>query len=204
MKISKITPNVSFAKRIVAKCNVIKNEKFPYPCIIYELNEEKDKDYFTEINNQEDWEHAKYKNYLIDDLKHAIKSPNLAVYVMEAQDGKCLGYTELINEDDNTVEILLLETNPKQVSKRNKNLPIFKYIGETLLAFTVKKAKRENKTAIQVQPSITAEKFYTDKCFFKKPADYYKGEPFVLPRSRFKKFIDQNRMHTKSSINIVG
>ena len=97
---------------------------------------------------------------------------------------------------------MLLETAPKLVSWNTKNFSQYKYIGETLISFLAKKCLKEKKLHLDVEPSVSAEHFYTQNCFFKKPRDI--DSSYSLRRSKFKKIIVQNEEHTSSKIRFVG
>ena len=202
MKINSLSSFISFKKSLVANCSVLHECQGPLPCSIYRLSEREDSDYFELLPNKKDWENARYLNYLIEDLNALSDFPYFSIYTLENKDGECLGYTEIAENTNDSYEILLLETAPKFISKNTKNPKFYKYIGETLIAFLAKKSLKEKKSFLDVEPSVTAEQFYTHNCFFKKP--HNNDSPYFLKRSKYKKIISQNEEHTSSKIRFVG
>ena len=117
---------------------------------------------------------------------------------MENPKGNCLGY--IIVETDFDVperkDVVYLETCPKYNSSNPKRT--IKYIGETLLAFVVKIAQKNNKKFISIPIwSKTAENFYKENCGFEE-----KEACLYLYRELFDSFLSKNKKHTKSSILI--
>ena len=201
MKISSSINLVSFKKTLVANCSVIKKPDIPYPCSIYNLSQQEDSDYFEKISNKSEWSGARYLCYLKEDLAELDENPDRKIYALENNNGECLGYSEVLYGDDNIDEVLFLETVPTQnFSSRDKSS--FKYIGETLLAFCIKKSKSQKAKKVEVHESVASKKFYKDKCSFSPPKKDV--NPFYLNSRKFNKFIKQNEIHTKSSIELVG
>ena len=142
MKISSLFNKVSFKKTLVAHCSILKKDNVSFPCKIYSLNQKDDSDYFETIENKADWKGAKYLCYLKDDLKSIDDKPNRNIYVLQSEQGDCLGYSEIDYGENGIDEVLFLETVPTQnYSRRDKSS--FKYIGETLLSFLLKKSKEK-------------------------------------------------------------
>ena len=202
MKVNGLSSFISFKKSLVANCSVLHNTQGSIPCAIYKLSEKEDSDYFELLPNKKDWETARYLEYLISDLQSLSKTPYFSIYSIENNSGDCLGYTEISEKSNVAYEILLLETAPKLVSWNTKNFPQYKYIGETLISFLAKKCSKEKKSHLDVEPSVSAEHFYTQNCFFKKPRDLESS--YSLRRSKYKKIIAQNEEHTSSKIRFVG
>lgn len=200
MKISFGKNQISFKKTLVAKCAVLKKDNTSIPCEIYNLTEKEDLDYFEKIPNKKDWNKARYLCYLQDDLQTLDEKKNRKIYTIESQNGDCLGYSEVDYNENGTNEILLLETVPTQ-NFANKDKATFKYIGETLLSFLVKKAKKEKAKLIELQATIFSINFYKNKCFFKSPKKEI--DPIYLKKRDFSKLIAQNEKHTKSTIELI-
>lgn len=202
MKINSVKGFISFKKSLVANCSVLHTSQGSIPCSVYKLSEKEDSDYFELLPNKTDWDDARYLCYLMQDLKVLSDFPYFSIYTLENKRGDCLGYTEIAENSNDSYEILLLETAPKFISKNTKSTKQYRYIGETLIAFLAKKSMKEKKSFLDVEPSVTAEQFYTHNCFFKKPKD--NDNPYFLQRSKYKKIIAQNEKHTSSKIRFVG
>ena len=203
MKITSLTGQVSFKKTLVANCSIIKKEDIPYPCRIFSLDENSDIDYFDNVNNKPDWNNARYLCYLKEDLKTIEEDIDYGyrIYSLEGPDGDCFAYSEVVKKDDGIDEVLFLETVPTQTFL-NAHKSKFKYIGETLLSFMVKKSQEEKSRRIELHPSILSTAFYRDKCFFVPPKK--EVDPYHLCRNHFSKLIQQNEEHTLSSIELIG
>ena len=200
MKILSSLNKVSFKKSLVANCSVIKKDNTKVPCSIYDLNQQDDSDYFQKIPNKTDWNGARYLCYLKDDLAELDEKPDRKIFALEAQNGDCLGYSEVLY-DDNINEVLFLETVPTQnFSSREKSS--FKYIGETLLAFIIKQSKEQKAKSVELQATVASTNFYKDKCFFRLPNK--ETDPLYLISRDFSKLIKQNEEHTKASIELIG
>lgn len=200
MKISHTKNQISFKKTLVANCSVIKKDNTKVPCLIYGLNQQDDSDYFEKIPNKTDWNSARYLCYLEDDLAELDEKPDRKIYVLESENGECLGYSEVLY-DDKTNEILFLETVPTQ-NFSNREKSSFKYIGETLLSFIVKQSKQQKARSVELQATVASTNFYKNKCFFKSPKKEL--DPLYLKKKDFSKLISQNEKHTKSTIELVG
>ena len=203
MRITKLSNKISFSKTLVANCSVIKKDDTPYPCHIFSLDDDSDINYFDNVNNKQDWNNARYLRCLKQDLK-TIKddiADGYRIYSLETMDGDCLGYSEVVKRDNSVDEVLFLETVPTQTFL-NSHKSKFKYIGETLLSFMVKKSQQEESRQVELQPSILSTAFYRDKCFFIPPEK--EVDPYYLTRNSFSKLIKQNEEHTHSSIELIG
>lgn len=201
MKITNLTSQISFKKTLVANCSVIKKENDSFPCRIFCLDSTNDVDYFETVKNSQDWQKARYLCYLKEDLKTVEEDFDYDIFTLETHDGDCLGYSEIVKKDNNVNEVLFLETVPTQTFL-NAQKAQFKYIGETLLSFMVKKSKKEKVKRIELHPSILSASFYKDKCFFIPPEK--EVDPYHLSKNRFSKLINQNELHTHSSIELIG
>lgn len=201
MNISSFLSQVSFKKTLVANCSVKKKEGGSLYCQIFSLNQTDDLDYFEKAKNSNEWRNARYLCYLKDDLKTIDDDEDYSIFALETFDGDCLAYSEMVNKPNNVNEVLYLETVPSQ-TYLNSPKSTLKYIGETMLAFMVKKSQVEKSKRVELHPSISSTHFYLDNCFFSKPV--CETEPFYLPRLRYSKFLNRNENHTSSSIELVG
>lgn len=201
MQISNSSKKISFKKTLAANCSIIKKENIPFPCSIYELTQEEDYDYFNKIPNKNDWNGARYLCYLKEDLESLNEKKNRKIYSIESKDGNCLGYSEIDYGTNKIDEILFLETVPTQ-NFSNREHSTFKYIGETLLSFLVKKSQKKKSKKIELQASIASINFYKNKCFFTTPQKEL--DPFFLRKRNFADLISQNEKHTQSTIELVG
>ena len=201
MKIVNTSKKISFAKKLVANCAIIKKEDTSYPCQIYSLDKNTDSDYFETVKNAEDWKNGRYLCYLKEDLKTIEDDEEYEIFALEDKNGDCLCYSETAKRASNVTEILFLETVPSQTFL-NSHKSKFKYIGETLLSFMIKKAKTEKENRVELHPSILSTTFYKNKCFFIQPRN--EVYPYYLNKNRFSKLIKQNERHTHSTIELIG
>lgn len=201
MKISNFISKVSFNKSLVANCSVIKKDNTPISCSVYNLTQKDDSNYFDNIPNKHDWFGSKYLCYLKEDLKNLDSKQNRNIYSLESLNGDCLGFSEIEYGTNSVNEVLFLETVPTQnFSSREKSS--FKYIGETLLSFLVKKSKEQKAKRVELQATVASINFYKNKCFFRTPKK--ETDPLYLLKRDFSKLINQNEKHTQSSIELVG
>lgn len=188
---------ISFGKKLVAKADIIKNEK-PHPCTIYLLERGIDFDYFEKQRSA--WKKAEYLEPVEAELesKH---SPNFYfdsdIYALEDSKGKCLGYCEQDEYKDRNI-LITLETCPKYCADNEKRK--VKYVGETLLTFLAALAKKEDKNAFTVHTVVSgAQDFYT-KCGFD---DGSEGMGRKLDKNKFSALIQQNQNHTGGGIEFL-
>ena len=201
MNITKLSNKISFSKTLVANCSVIKKEDTPYPCQIYSLDKNSDADYFETVNNAQDWQSGRYLCYLKQDIKTIEEDTGYNIFTLETREGDCLGYSEVAKRDNGIDEVLFLETVPSQTFL-NAHKSQFKYIGETLLSFMVKRSQKEESMRVELQPSILSTSFYRDKCFFSAPDK--EVDPLYLTSDKFSKLIKRNEGHTYSTIELIG
>ena len=201
MKIQNLSSQYSFKKSLVANCSIIKKESTSIPCQIFSLNQVDDIDYFEKAKNFDEWKSARYLCYLKEDLKTIDDYEDYSIYALESLDGDCLAYSEIVKKPNDVDEVLYLETVPNQTFL-NSQKSTLKYIGETLLAFMVKKSKEEKSRKIELHPSIASTSFYVENCMFSPPKSDV--EPYYLPVNRYSKFLKKNEEHTKSTIELVG
>ena len=162
MKITQSDKSISFAKKLVATCTIQRNNKTA-ECNIFELNREEDRDYFYKQECKKDWE----ENTYLHEVGYALEEnfPSERIFVLENKKKQCLGFALIeLRNDSKAMDLSLLETC-QPYSYRNKDRKI-KYVGENLITFLAKLAKKENyeKFCIPIS-SIFAKNFYF-KCGF--------------------------------------
>lgn len=186
----------SFKKQLVANANIIKGKE-PVDCKIYSLSKKEDKTYFADLKHSHDW--AGYK--LLIGVAYDLKNPPVSsqIYSLEDENGKCLGYVET-RENNDDKEIIFIETCPSE-KHQNKGRK-YKFIGETLMSFVAGLAKKEHAENIVV-PSALVEAwgFYTDCCGFYE--DKYDTYGLYLPFGKYDNLINKNKENTKNFIKYV-
>ncbi len=193
MKIAGINSSFSFGKRLEAKCHILKDNS-PYKCGIYSLNPNDDYDYFLDYNRSLQWKNSIYWKNMDEELRDFTDHEKF--YVMEDANDDCLGFIKVRSERKKSPKtVIFFETNPHYAGS-NENRSI-KYIGETLLAFVTKLAKKEKSHMVNISiPTTSSIPFYTDKCGFK----IQEGNGVILTSEDYKKFIAQNEAHTGRKI----
>lgn len=199
MKISIQNNNVLFGKSLVASCNVKRKSGELEECDIYELDKKEDFDYFLKLKNNPDWANGRYVTITNNLFLSSYSSKRANMYALEDKLGSCLGYVRTISVDDceKNEQIEFLETCPT-LSSNNKKRQV-KYVGQSLVAFVVGLAKRENKQSVYV-PIVaqSARKFYQNKCYFKNDTLIRNG--VVLENSNYDKLLKKHRKNTHSAI----
>lgn len=200
MKISIQNNSVLFGKSLVASCNVKRKTGELEECDIYELDKKEDFDYFLKLKNNPDWANGKYVTITNNLFLSPYSSKRANMYAIEDKFGSCLGYVRTISVDDceKNEQIEFLETCPT-LSSNNKKRQV-KYVGQSLVAFVVGMAKRENKQSVYV-PIVaqSARKFYQKKCYFKNDTAF-KNCGVVLENSNYDKLLKKHRKNTHSAI----
>ena len=202
MKINSVNNFISFGKQLVATGDYLKEDKV-CPCFFYKLCKD-DKLQIEGSIAKDEWQGIELVDSLVYNMNEFSKDE---FYSIEDSDGMLLGATEIYDEKIegiNSKNIHIIETCPKCSSKNIHRKE--KYIGESLLAFIVKLAKKENKEMVYISVAeATALSFYTDKCFFTQRQEVQKLEdsPVFLMDSDFDKLIDRNEEHTKNQIKFV-
>lgn len=191
---------IPFQKKLVANCTVIKDNS-AYPCSIYSLSAEEDKNYFKNLEYEKDWidgDYLSHADYLISK-----KAGQREFYTIEDKDENCLGFccTDLIDKNANRVEVI--ETVNRAISGNSKSR--YKYIGETLLSFLCKLTDKDTKKQeLQIDsPMSTALDFYVKKCGFKFIKTEYETR-LALQKEDFSTLTKQNENHTKGKIELVA
>ena len=208
MKLQNISNSMHFQKTLKADCKVLNSStKEPVNCKIWELDKEEDKDYFKNLEKDQNWQDAIFLKNQVEDFDKWLSETDRHYYTIEDENEKCLGYTLTENEDDEC-KIIFLETAtsfkndiPKERGKR------YKYIGETLLSFVAKKTQEAGGKEISLRSMPTAISFYEEKCGFKRKRLILEVPSLphfemVLDKSKFDSLINQNETHTTSKINI--
>ncbi len=200
MKINTNYNKINFGKRLVATCDLQKQNHRKLECNIYQLNKNEDKDYFVKLEKSILWEDAWY----LWDMDEVFNSDVTGerTYVMESKAGRCLGYIVMKTDFDNPEEeeLIYLETCPTYQTKKEKR-PL-KYIGETLLSFAIGKLDRSKTKSVKITAySSEGEAFYKQNCGFTECDD--EARTLLLPRKKFNKLIARNEIHTDSKIRYI-
>ena len=203
MQISRIDNNINFGKKLQAKATVLGRSGSPVPCKIFEIEPQKDKNYFAKVSRTADWDNGEFVDFLDEDLRYATKDMSLSLYSLETEDGQCIGIAEVSDNGKEKYQLDILETAPVYTNDGRHQTPEYRYIGETMLSFLTKLAIKNGKKAIRTEPADTAYEFYTDKCFFKKTKND-DPEHVRLKKEAFKKLLTQNSKHTKTEIELIG
>ena len=188
---------ISFEKKLVANCS-IKNNEQKEDCKIYKLNKKEDRRYFLDLSKNKEWNHFHYIYVADGEFRNGLLPSEF--YVLETEDEKCLGYCQVVTDEEEYDELYILETKPSEIAD-NENRQR-KYIGETLLSFLVKKAFKKGKKQFLINyPAPSAYFFYEDKCGFKYDR---KQERLALTPIASEKLISQNEKHTNGKIEIIA
>ena len=157
--------NISFGKQIPkATCSILnKVTKQPQKVMIYEHDCKGMEDYEYFKNLPTTWD---FKETIAQSAKSKFRLPisNLGtkIYSMETESGKTVGIMET-NELGKICTVEHLESHYGG---------LYSYIGTVLLAFLSKEKIKDNVSLIAIpNPSPTAEKFYTQHCFYEKTMD---------------------------------
>lgn len=202
MKINLVNNSLSFQKTLVANTAYIK-EDMVCPAKIYKLNPVKDKNYFVDLEKQDEWVLNNYLYYLNKEIMEEVKKVEnnsnyqREFFVMEDENDECISVLSL--ETDNYRK----ETNggffevrtDLSTERKNRNA---KYIGESFILFVVKWANDVLGTNFVINlPSATARDFY-DKCGFKNISD-----GLYFPKENLDCLTRQNKSHTGIGVNFL-
>jgi len=191
MKITNINHNnLNFQKTLMAKANIIKDNQ-KSPCKIYELDpyDDNDLDYFKPLYGTLDAR----KNTFFDDIESDfLAGIEARFYVMEDENGRCLGACE-VNENlqDNADELVFLETAATVASANcNRNI---KYVGETLLRYAIGMAKKgKRREFVVIDPTPYAYMFYIKQGF----REHLYDENLYIKAKDYDEAIAINACHT--------
>lgn len=199
MRICNFNSNISFAKTLAATCHVKTKSGDFEQCKIFELDKFSDKNYFQKLTKDQTWD----GNSFIDTLNYLMQMPysnyHERTYAMENKNGECLGYirTTMGYDIEQDEKISHIETCPKHKTK-NKDREI-KYIGQTLIAFLVGRAKKENRKGIYIESYLDeAKKFYEEKCNFKPISS--RAYELTLSNKDYDSFLEEYKQNTKCKI----
>ncbi|MBQ8886627.1 MAG: hypothetical protein IJY61_02890 [Candidatus Gastranaerophilales bacterium] len=193
----KITNNISFGKKLVATCQLSSTDKDSPCCKIFELNNTEDKDYFEKLNDNPKWN----KNRFVWVMQRLMQSKSIGkendTFSLESQTGECLGYINVISHKTphNKKFIQYLET--AQEDKKTN------FAKQTLVAFIVEQAKKENKdevTTIIFEKDV--RKFFKGVCGFKLGTE--SSYDFVLSKKHYGKFLEKYKKNTGSEITFIA
>lgn len=196
MKITPLKNNLCFQKTLKAKAYV-GDEHNRQEVNIYLLDDESDSVEFEKAEKNPIWYGNLYVNPMMCGYEVYYDDANF--YSMEDKDGQAICFCETA-DDKNILSLEHIETAPIFSSQFQTNLRL-KYIGETMLAFLAKCAKRANKNIEVrfVRFNENTENFYYNQCHFKNLG---KRKAF-LNKNKFDNLIEQNKIHTNSDIVLV-
>ncbi len=194
MKILPCKKSLIFQKKFVSNNVVLKDEK-PCQCSIFELEKDKDFDYFKKLQQETNWQKAQFLKEMDEDLARDLSFEK--VYVLEVDDENCLGYICIDDyEDEKTNQIAYIESCPKYAGKNSKKE--YKFIGSALLAFAVELTQKANYDKLTVPYVINNAKNFYLKCGFKKTGFVYKDEVELKSR-KFNSFLRKYNRKTKAN-----
>ena len=190
------TNNISFQKKLVAHCSVLHKGK-PEHCKIFELDKIVDWDYFKNLLTNRDWRGQAFVE-MIDESFNYGRLSNQKYYAIETQKGKKIDFSQIDEFYPDMDELVIIETMPCATHENPDRKR--KYIGETMLAFLVEKARLNGKTGFRVQTPIPdAYDFYTKKCGFARHAE----NGLVMEEVEYDTFIKMNGKHTGQKVEII-
>lgn len=190
--------NITFEKKHVANCAIIKNNK-PVPCKIYKL-EEGDEDYYCKKLKTSTWKNCLFsfgdcprpKGYFIH-RDH---------FVIEDEKERCISFCEVEpNATPFEAHLHAIETAPKYSSANGKRKA--KYIGETLIAFLAMHYQKMNKNLYVENALGEAEDFYSKNCHMTKVREIIFSN-YTLPKEAIEQLLLQNEAHTKTKIEYLA
>ena len=193
----KISKNISFGKTLVATCQIPKSDKSVSSCKIFELDNTEDKNYFEKLNVSPNWT----ENRFLWVMKRLMQSKSIGkdhdTFSIENKSGDCLGYINIISHKSpfNKKSIQYIET-----SKDDTETKLTK---QSLVAFIIEQAKREDKEKVSVLAfDKNTRKFFTKECGFKHSID--NGYDFVLDKKHYDKFLEKHKQKTGSEITFIS
>ena len=166
-------------------------------CKIFELNNVEDKDYFSNLNKSKNWS----GNSFVWVMERLMQSKSIGkdhdTFSIENQFGDCLGYINIISHKSpfNKKSIQYIETSKDDTET--------KLIQQSLVAFIIEQAKREDKAKVSVLAfDKNIRKFFTKECGFKHSID--SGYDFVLDKKHYDKFLEKHKQKTGSEITFIS
>lgn len=190
--------NINFQKKLKANCAVVKEDK-PINCKIYQLEKDKDEDYFKDLKNTTSWIPGVFTEVVATFIKNET-IPIDEVHVIEDKKGKCLGYCQITDDDPYETTFTFLESIPKGLFNQD-----YKYIGETLLTYMAMRAKENSKESVVAEDvAKKAENFYKSHNFYLIPNDKFGGVDGFLDEENYGELLNKNKTHTTKSIELIG
>ena len=202
MKINNLN-NISFQKTLVAKCK-IGNKNATQDANIYLLDERKDFSSFARAKMYSFWDDSFYIGDIATEFLES--NPNKYFYMMEDEQARPICFSMLDRKKAKSNKLRYIETAPK-LSIYDKPQQK-RYIGETMLAFLTKICQKDGRNLLvpEVAPRLQTEDYYFKHCKFeeiqKQKNEYYKKA--ILRQGMMDEFLELNKSHTGSSINIVA
>lgn len=199
----KIFPNISFGKQLMATCQVKTRNGEVKPCKIYEINKKDDIDYFCKLKDSREWADGEYLEITNQMMLSPLLNNGLRTYCLESDEDGCIGFVSTQDFDfipDKTY-VEFLETVPEHTSLNKKRG--IKYIGQTLMAFVVGLAAKEDKKRVCVSTTAPkSKKFYTKGCGFRQ--DYRGQDGLILNAQSYNKLLDKHRTNTGKEIEFIA
>lgn len=191
----KITP--SFGKKLVGTCQIKSSNDEAQCCKIYELTPQRDKFYFHKLKNNPNWQDNKYLGIMDGLMQSPAPSTNSRAFCIE-KDNECLGYVRTQENGDKT-QIDYLETCPKyQTKNKQRNT---QNIGQTLLAFIITLAKKDEKEEIRIPyPAKSAIPFYKKKFNFR--TEDIGTKKLILDEDKFDKALEKYNKNTGVNLEL--
>lgn len=210
--------NIYFQKQLLAKCSIPRTDGTKEECTISILDkkDEKDKHYFANARKNHLWDFGQYisivDTYLSDasaDTEGELDLKSTDFYTIENSSKECIGYcvSYYTNKEDSTddkssIHVEYLEKIPDLSLDRYENYDYnYKYIGQTMLSFIAKLAKKMNADNINLFMAKATPRFYLNKCYFRRA--YPSMNSAYLPAVDYDKLIERNEKNCSSTIDLI-
>ncbi|MBQ7287897.1 MAG: hypothetical protein IJW73_09070 [Candidatus Gastranaerophilales bacterium] len=199
MNISFCNP-ISFQKKLIAQGGYIQNNESK-PCLIYELECGKDRNYMNEVSNSLAWKKATYSENVDYYLSPRFVNyqDTSKIFAIEDCENNCLAFA-MLDKFDDAYETSMIEVVPNASSNNKRRTK--KYIGETFLNFLAQYTLKEKMPIFNiVYPTKGAYSFYVNKCHFVPLNSLNK---LMMDKDSAEKLNIQNELHTGKNIEFLA
>lgn len=178
--------SISFGKTLVANCQVKLQPDNVSSCKIFEL-EKSDSDYFIKVKELPSWSGNRFLWVMKEQTKPERFSDDTQIFVLESDNGECLGYVDLISRSSKLIQYL--EVAPEIIKSKNKILS--KDIARSLIVAVVNAASKENMESVSALAfDFNTKKFYTRNCGFK--SGMKSAYDYTVDKKQYSKFLEKN------------
>lgn len=155
-----------------------------------------DWDYFKSLLINRDWQGQSFVEMIDESFNHG-KLTNQKYYAIETQRGKKIAFSQVDEFYPDRDELVLIETMPCAAYDNSGRKR--KYIGESMLAFLVEKAKKNGKAFFRIlAPIPDSYEFYTKSGFAKRAES-----GLMMEDVDYDVFIGKNGKHTGTKVQIM-